>query len=57
MSMEMTWLDFQLSTDNQNGHHLAIKIVFLPFFQISLETWYKFSGSANLLALSVFVCD
>ena len=24
MSMEMTWLDFQLSTDNQNGHQLVI---------------------------------
>ena len=32
MSMEMTWLDFQLSTDNQNGRHLAIKIFFLNFF-------------------------
>ena len=39
MSMEITWLDFQLSTDNQNGRHLAIKI-FYTFFQISLETWY-----------------
>ena len=27
MSMEMTWLDFQLSTDSfQNGRHMAIKI-------------------------------
>ena len=32
MSMEMTWLDFQLSTDNQNGRHLAIKIFFDFFF-------------------------
>ena len=24
MSMEMTWLDFQLSTDNQNGRHLSV---------------------------------
>ena len=23
MSMKMTWLEFQLSTDNQNGRHLA----------------------------------
>ena len=39
MSMEMTWLDFQLSTDNQYGRHLAIKIFILTFFPISLETW------------------
>ena len=31
MSMEMTWLDFQLSTDNQNGRHLAIIIIFFFF--------------------------
>ena len=35
MSMEMTWLEFQLSTNNQNGRHLAINF-FLYFFQISL---------------------
>ena len=29
MSMEMTWLDFQLSTENQNGRHLAIEFFFL----------------------------
>ena len=23
MTMEITWLDFQLSTDNQNARHLA----------------------------------
>ena len=40
MSMELTWLDFQLSTDNQNGRHLAINFFFLIFSQISLETWY-----------------
>ena len=40
MSMEMTWLDFQLSTENQNVRHLAIKIFFLLFFQIFFETWY-----------------
>ena len=32
MSMEMTWLDFQLSTENQNGRHLSIKIVLILFF-------------------------
>ena len=31
MSMEITWLDFQLSTDNQNGRHLATKF-FFDFF-------------------------
>ena len=40
MSMEMTWLDFQLSTKNQNSRHLAIKIFFFTYFQIPLETWY-----------------
>ena len=33
MSMEMTWLEFQLSTDNQNGRHLATNF-FLLFFLI-----------------------
>ena len=40
MSMEMTWLDFQLFTENQNGRHRAIKFIFKLFFQISFETWY-----------------
>ena len=40
MSMEMTWLDFQLLTENQNGRHLAITFFFKTFFQISIETWY-----------------
>ena len=31
MSMEITWLDFQLSTDNQNGRHLATNF-FSSFF-------------------------
>ena len=50
MSMEITWLDFQLSTDNQNGRHLATNF----FFIIPLKPGiYRFSGSASLLALSV----
>ena len=40
MSMEMTWLDFQLSNENQNGRHLAIIFFFLIVFPIFLETWY-----------------
>ena len=28
MSMEMTWLDFQLSTDNQNGRQLETNFFF-----------------------------
>ena len=36
MSMEMTWLEFQLSIDNQNGRYLATNF----FLQNSLETWY-----------------
>ena len=39
MSMEMTWLEFKLSSDNQNGRHLATNF-FLIFFFNSLETWY-----------------
>ena len=43
MSMEITWLDFQLSTDNQNGRHMATNFFFfylIFFFHNSLETWY-----------------
>ena len=36
MSMEMTWLDFQLSTDNQNDRHLAIKIFIFSDFPRNL---------------------
>ena len=32
MSMEMNWSDFQLSTDNQNGRHLATKYSSSNFF-------------------------
>ena len=41
MSMEITSLDFQLSTDNQNGRHLATNFFFgLIFFSLnSLATW------------------
>ena len=34
MSMEMTWLEFQLSTDNQNGRHLATNFFSTFFFRI-----------------------
>ena len=44
MSMEITWLDFQLSTDNQNGRHLATEF----FFHNSLETWYIIIGFQGL---------
>ena len=38
MSMGMTWLQFQLSTDNQNGQHLAIYFfsTFFPEFSRNL---------------------
>ena len=39
MSMEMTWLDFQLSTDDQNDRHPVINF-FFDISQITLETWY-----------------
>ena len=32
MSMEMTWLEFQLSPDNQNGRHLATNFFLKLFF-------------------------
>ena len=61
MSMKITWLDFQHSTDNQNGRHLATKLFFFDlifFFIIPLKPGiYRFSGSASLLALSVFACN
>ena len=55
MCMEMTWLQFQLSTDNQNGCQVAN--FFQLFFQNSIETWYiyRFLGSASLLVL--FSCE
>ena len=39
MSMEMTWLQFQLSTNNQNGRHLETNFL-KNVFKNSLETWY-----------------
>ena len=54
MRMEMTWLFFQLSTDNQNGRHLATNF-FSDFFRIPLKPgMYRFSGSASLLAFVRF---
>ena len=35
MSMEITRLEFQLSTDNQNGSHLATNYFSTFFFRIS----------------------
>ena len=53
MSIEMTWLDFQISTEYQNGRHY-----FYFFFRFhSKPGIYRFSGSASLLALSFVVCD
>ena len=61
ISMEITWLDFQLSTNNQNGRHLVTTFSFLDlifFFIIPLKPGiYRLSGSASLLALSVFACN
>ena len=64
INMEMTWLDFQLSTDNQNGRQLATKFLFLTqfFFSTIHSSALKLcinrsSVSANLLVLSVFMCD
>ena len=37
MSMEITWLDFQLSTDNQNGRQLATNFFHnSPIYTINL---------------------
>ena len=60
MSMEMTWLEFQLPTDNQNGCHLAT-IFFFFFFRIlskpGIYIYIGFRGAASLLVLSVFMWD
>ena len=40
MSMEMTWLEFQLSTDNQNGRHLAINFFFTFFSEFPRNLVY-----------------
>ena len=34
MSIEMTWLEFQLSTYNQNGRHMSIIFFSIFFFKI-----------------------
>ena len=49
MSMVITWLDFQLSINNQNGRHLATIFFRLNiFFIIPLKPGiYRFSGSAS----------
>ena len=38
-SMEMTWLDLQLSTDKQNGRHLATNFFSTYFFIFSEFLW------------------
>ena len=54
----MTLLDFQLSTDNQDGRHLVRIFFTLNFFRIPLKPdIFRFSGSATLLALSIFMRD
>ena len=40
MSMEITWLDFQLSTDNQNGRHLATNFFCNFFLEFSQNLVY-----------------
>ena len=47
MTMEITWLEFQLSTDNQFFDLIFFSEIYLLMF----------SGSASLLALSVFMWD
>ena len=60
MRMEMTWSDFQLSTDNQNSRHLATNFFAQQnfFLRIPLKPGtciYRFSVSASLLPLPAFV--
>ena len=66
MSMEMTWLDFQIFTDNQNGRQVATNFFFnlnFIFFTIHSSALklgihvYRSPESASLLVLSVFMCD
>ena len=54
MRMEMTWLDFQLSTTNLNGRHRAIEFFFGFFLKLSV---YRYSDSAIILALSFYIWD
>ena len=53
MSMDMTWLDFQLSSDHQNVRQFYFFDCFISNSHQGLNTWYMFSGSASLLALSI----
>ena len=47
MSMEMPGLDFQLSTENQNGRHLASNLKKKKIHN-SLETLYIYIGFRGL---------
>ena len=55
MSMEMTWLEFQLSTDNQNGRHLTTNF-FSTFFSEFPRNLASFScETKNEAAAAIFV--
>ena len=50
----------RISTDNQNGRHLATIFFFRQFFlftEFHSNLVYRFSGSASLLTLSIFMRD
>ena len=55
MSMEMTQLDFQLSTENQNGRHLAIRIIFFQFFFLDFPRNLVYIGFRGLRVYGI-VC-
>ena len=48
MSMEMTWLKFQLSTDNQNGRHLATYFFSIFFSEFPRNLVYINEGFRGL---------
>ena len=56
MSIEMTLLDFHLSTDNKNGSQLATDFSFSTKLKKFLKHGiYRFVGTTSLLALSVIM--
>ena len=57
--MEMTWLDFQLPTDNQNDRKLTTNFFFDFKKKKFFETWCVFISfwGPRVLALFVFMRD
>ena len=57
MSMEITWFDSQLSTENQNGRHLAIKKILKLFLDFPRNLVYiKVFGVCESIGFRKFFC-